>query len=281
MTIRQALTWGAQALAAVPDPALDAEALLSHVMCEPPMQLRLKAQQSLTPQQEERFRALLLLRTQREPLHYVLGERCFYGYDFQVDGRVLIPRQETETLCELALARLAAQVAPRVLDVCTGSGAIAVVLKREAPHAEVTATDLSEGALAVARANATRLTARVRFAQGDLLAPVAGERFTLLVSNPPYIPAQACETLQPEVLREPRLALDGGADGLIFYGRFAVEAKGCLVPGGWMLLEVGDGQAQAVSELLLQAGGWEDIAAHRDLYGALRVVEARRAAAPA
>ena len=232
LTIRQAIRLGVQTLAAVPDPEPDTVALLCESTGWEPMLLRLNAQESLTPEQEERFRSLLLLRARREPLQYLLHTQNFYGRDFYVDSRVLIPRQETETLCELALERLNACAAPRALDVCSGSGAIAVTLRLECKKAEVTATELDEAALAVARDNAQRNCAKVRFLQGDLLEPVRGERFDVIASNPPYIASEACDTLQPEVLREPRMALDGGADGLDFYRRLAREAPLCLNAGG-------------------------------------------------
>jgi len=280
MTIRQAIQHGVKTLAGVPDPEPDTLALLCEATGEEALPLRLRAQESLTREQEERFRSLLLLRARREPLQYMLGHQCFYGYDFLVDARVLIPRQETETLCEQALACMKAMQTPRVLDVCTGSGAIAVTLKREYPAAQVTAIDLSAEALTVARGNAQRNGAEVRFLQGDLLAPVAGERFDVLVSNPPYVTSLECDHLQPEVMREPRMALDGGADGLDFYRRLAAEAPNILIPGGVMLVEVGDDQAEAVGKLFADEGSLGQPEIYRDLYGAQRVVAVRREAFP-
>lgn len=280
MTIRQAIQLGVEALADVPDPETDTLALLCETTGEETLRLRLRAQEPLTTKQEERFRSLLLLRAHREPLQYMLGYQCFYGYDFHVDPRVLIPRQETETLCEQALIQMRRYPTPRVLDVCTGSGAIAITLKREHPNAIVTATDLSPEALSVARANAEQNHAEVRFLQGDLLAPVSGERFDVLVSNPPYVMSRACDELQPEVMREPRMALDGGADGLDFYRRLAAEAPACLASGGALLMEVGDGQAEAVAQLLSGSSCFTAPEIYRDLYGAQRVVAAHREAFP-
>ena len=196
-----------------------------------------------------------------------------------MDSRVLIPRQETETLCELGLAHLHGIRAPRVLDLCTGSGALAVAIKTECPRAEVTAADLSADALDVAMENARRNGADVRFLQGDLFAPVAGERFDLVVSNPPYIPSADCDTLQPEVRREPRMALDGGNDGLCFYRRIVAEAPAHLTTGGMLAVEVGDGQAAAVAALFASAG-LTGTAVHNDLYGMARVVCALAADQP-
>lgn len=278
-TIREAITLGRQALAAVPDPEVDALALLGEATGLSPLNLRLRAMESLKPEQEERYRSLLLLRAQREPLQYLLGTQCFFGFDFAVDSRVLIPRQETEMLCELALLAMKGHAAPAVLDLCTGSGAIAVTLKRMRPDAAVTAADVSADALAVAAANAARNGAEVRFVQGDLLAPLQGERFDLIVSNPPYIDSAACEALQPEVRREPRLALDGGADGLDFYRRLAAGAPACLTHRGQLMVEVGDTQAAQVAALFIEKGDLTDAAIHRDLYGMERFVTARLAEA--
>ena len=280
MTVQEAIRLGTQTLAAAPDPKLDAVALLANVFSDRPLAMYMRAQENLTPEQEARYRALLLLRAQRRPLQYMLGTQCFYGYDFRVDQRVLIPRQETELLCEHAIKALEAYTAPKVLDVCTGSGAIAVVIKRECLQADVTAVDISEDALAVARENANHNHARIRFMQGDLLVPVAGEQFDLIVSNPPYIASHECDTLQPEVLYEPRLALDGGVDGLDFYRRLITESPALLSAGGWLMMEVGDQQARQVSALLAAEGTLTDVHIHEDYRKFERFVTARRAAFP-
>lgn len=280
VTIGQAIQLGAELLQMVPDPQVDAIALLEKVMGRTPLELRLHPQDTLTAEQEERFRSLLLLRSQREPLQYLLGTQCFYGLEFAVDPRVLIPRPETETLCELALRELGRTRRPRVLDLCTGSGAIAVTLKKLCPQAEVTACDISDGALAVAKQNAIRNDVEVRFVQGDFLVPVAGEQYDLIACNPPYIESTECETLQPEVTREPRLALDGGADGLAFYRRLAADAPACLVQGGWMIAEVGDQQARQVAALLSATPLFSAVETHPDLCGVQRFVSARRAPSP-
>ncbi len=280
LTIRQAIALGIKTLAMVPDPELDSVSLLSEVTGDAPMAVRLKAQECLTPKQEERFRSLLLLRATRRPLQYVLGVQCFYGFDFVVDERVLIPRQETETLCELALQATEKLTAPAVLDVCAGSGALAVTIKRLRPSARVVAVDISGDALALARENARRNQADVAFLQGDLLAPVQGQRFDLIVSNPPYIATAACDTLQPEVRFEPRLALDGGADGLDFYRRLARQAPDRLCQNGYLMVEVGDDQAADVAGIFRDTGMLAHVAIHRDLYGKDRFVTAQRAAFP-
>lgn len=280
ITTGQAIRLGAEQLREVPDPQVDTIALLENVTGKTPLELRLHPQDTLTAEQEERFRSLLLLRSRREPLQYLLGTQCFYGLEFAVDERVLIPRPETETLCELALRELDHTAHPHVLDLCTGSGAIAVTLKKHCPQAEVTACDISPEALAVAKRNAILNDVDVRFLQGDLLAPIAGEQYDLIACNPPYIESLECETLQPEVIREPRLALDGGADGLSFYRRLAADVPACLGKGGWMIVEVGDRQAEQVAGLLSDTKMFFTVETHLDLYGIKRFVSARRTPSP-
>jgi len=276
MTVREALKSGAEALAAVPDPQLDAELLLCDVMRMRRMNLLLAAAQPLTAAQEARYRALLLRRAAREPLQYILGTQSFYGMELRVDPRVLIPRQETETLCERALESLRGVQNPRVADLCTGSGAIAILIKHSRPDAAVFATELSPQALELARENAESIGADVQFRQGDLLKPLEGQTFDCLVSNPPYIPSAALETLQPEVRLEPRMALDGGADGLLFYRRLAAEAPDYLKPEGKLLMEFGDGQARDVRAIFAETRRFSGLRVHLDLYGRPRILEAAR-----
>lgn len=275
MTIRQALQSAAHTLeaAGVPDARTDAEWLLAHVTGQSRMELRLAASTELTRQQERRFSSLLLSRAQRCPLQYLLGTQDFYGLSIAVDERALIPRQETEELCQWGLSLLESLSSPCALDLCTGSGAIAIALKRNCSRAQVYASDLSIPALSLARENARANGAEIRFFQGDLWEPLAGLRFDLIVSNPPYIPSAECGTLQAEVLREPRMALDGGPDGLAFYRRIAEGAAAHLNPGGWLLLEVGQGEAADVVRLLT-AAGLADGTVRSDIYGVARMVGA-------
>ena len=277
MTIKQAILQAVEAFdkAGVPDPRIDAELILCHLTGLNRMSMLMQGATELTSEQEQRFSSLLLSRTQRKPLQYLLGTQVFYGLDFQVDSRVLIPRQETETLCEWGIQHLHRMQHPKALDLCTGSGAIAVTLKHECPHADVTAADLSTDALAVASSNAKLNRADIRFVQGDLWQPVEGEVFDLILSNPPYIPTQDCETLQQEVMQEPRMALDGGADGLDFYRRIANGALSHLSPAGMIAVEVGISEAQDVASLFTNAG-LHDVQIIKDLYGVERIVSARR-----
>jgi release factor glutamine methyltransferase len=219
----------------------------------------------------------------REPLAYLIGRREFFSLDFEVTPAVLIPRPETETLVGAALEFIAAHPDSRVLDLGTGSGAIAVSIAASAPRARIVATDLSAAALAVARRNAERhgAGARVEFRRADLFEPLDSGaplgRFDLIVSNPPYIEDAALASLAPEVARfEPRCALVGGPDGLDFYRRIARAAREHLEPGGATMLEVGAGQAGRVAALLADAG-MAPAAVINDLAAVARVVVARRA----
>lgn len=272
MKIFEALNAAQARLAAVPDPRLDAEYLLSHVLALPRLEMLLQKRRELTAEEEAAFDALLCRREEREPLQYILGNQPFMGFSFRTDPRALIPRNDTETLCQEALA--AARSGDRVLDLCTGSGAVGIALKKLNPSLTVTLADVSPAALALARENADALGADVRIAEGDLFSPVQGETFDVIVSNPPYIPEPLRGRLQAEVEREPALALFAGADGLDFYRRIAAEAPARLSKGGKLLLEIGDGQGEAVGALLSPA--FHSIALVRDLNGLPRVLRAER-----
>lgn len=275
MTILEAVRLGTDTLHEVPDPRVDAELLLGYVLRMRRMDLSLYPEQTLTPDQEKAYLHALQRRAGRKPLQYILGTQSFCGCEIRVTEAVLIPRPETEILCELALKRMETIQNPAVADICTGSGAIAVAVKTARPDADVWATELSADALRVARDNAQRNGADVTIVQGDLMEPLQGKTFDMILSNPPYIKAGELDTLQPEVLREPRMALDGGDDGLDFYRRLAQETPRYLTPGGSVLLELGDGQAQAVSALFLYTNRFADIRVHHDLFGKPRVLEAQ------
>lgn len=218
------------------------------------------------------YRSLLAARSRHVPLQHLTGEQEFMGYPFLVNEHVLIPRQDTECLVEAAVKQIKKKSGNiTMLDLCTGSGCIAVSLKKLLPKAHVTATDLSKEALAVAKENAGRLQADISFLQGDLFEPVTGQ-FDLIVSNPPYIEAETIGTLMPEVRdHEPRQALCGGADGLDFYRRIAKEAPAYLKPGGALYLEIGCEQGKAVMALLLE-NGFEKVSCLQDLAGLDRIV---------
>lgn len=259
--------------AGIPDPEVDAALLLSHVTGQPPLSLRLDMTTALPDDVLTRFDALVSRRLTRQPLQYLLHTQPFLGRDFYVDERVLIPRPETELLAERAIAALREHPHPIALDLCCGSGALAVSMALEMPGAQVHAADLSPDALAVTAKNAELLGASVTLHQGDLFVAVPTIAFDVIVSNPPYIPSADCLTLQEEVRREPMMALDGGTDGLNFYRRIASDAPKFLRPGGVLLLEVGFDQAEAVMALLAD---FADVQAHEDYQHIPRMIEARK-----
>jgi release factor glutamine methyltransferase len=242
----------------VESPRLQAEWLLAHVLGLPRLQLYLNFERRLTDAEADRARLLIKRRGQREPLQHVLGSACFCGLELTVNRHVLVPRPETEVLAEHAgqfLTRIASE-APAVLDFGTGSGCLAICLAVKCPRARVHALDISAEALAVARANAAahHVSDRITFGLGDGLAALEPAlEFDLMVANPPYIPTAEIATLMPEVRdHDPRLALDGGADGLACYRQLAAQAGRRLRAGGRMLLEFGDGQAEALRDLFDQ-----------------------------
>jgi len=263
----------------VRSPRLDAEYLLAHVLGIKRLELYLDHDRPLEAAEVDLLRELVRRRGRREPLAYVLGSWSFYGLELRCDPRALVPRPETEILVECCLTLLAGVEAPRIVDVGTGTGAIALALAARLPEAGVTAIDISPGALALAAENAAAnaLDDRVEFLEGDLLAPVAGRRFDLVVSNPPYV-ADGDE-VDPEVADfEPAaLAVYAGGDGRAILERLATGATDVLCPGGHLAVELGDGQAPWFAERLTGLG-YEAAEVTRDLRGVERVVSARHAA---
>jgi release factor glutamine methyltransferase len=291
-TLRFALDEAEKVLAEGPHPERarrDTEALLVHVlkMNVPEANLAwLIAHdgEPLAPDPADTFCDLVERRLFGEPIQYITGETEFYGLPFRVNRDVLIPRPETEHLVEKTIAlaqefrRTGTIPAPRILDVGTGSGAIAVALAHALPFAEITATDISPAALAVAKDNAARnsVAHRVRFVEGDLLDPVVGEQFDIVVSNPPYVQVSDRNTLDEEVRNyEPAQALFAGEDGLAVCRRLIPTAFSALGIGGFLLLEIGYGQQQAMQELLKHEG-FIGIEFTADLQGIPRVAAARR-----
>ncbi len=239
----------------VSSPRLDAEVLLAHVLGVPRIRLYTEFDKPLEPAEVAAYREAVRRRARREPVAYITGEREFWSLRLRVDPRVLIPRPETEVLVETCLARMGAEGV--LLDLGTGSGAVALALLSERPGWRAVGVDVSAGALEVARGNARSLglAERLDLRAGDLYGPVAGERFDLIVSNPPYVPSAELDRLEPEVSRyEPRGALDGGPDGLAVLRRIAGRARHHLEPGGFLAVEIGAGQGPAVRQLLEGAG---------------------------
>jgi release factor glutamine methyltransferase len=277
-TIMKVLGWtqGRFAERGLSTPRLDAEVLLAHVLGRDRVGLYTHFDQPLAGEELARFRELIKRRLGGESVAYLVGHREFRSLDLAVDARVLVPRPDTETLVEAALALLPPPraEAPRVVDVGTGSGAIAIAIAVARPDVTVEAVDRSPDAAEVARANAARHAPAVVVHVGDLLGPVEGP-IDLVVSNPPYIPSGEIAGLPAEVQREPRLALDGGADGLEVVRRLVAQAVPRLVVGGALAIEIGQGQAGATAALFA-ASGLVEIARHRDLGGVERVVTGRR-----
>jgi len=278
-SLRHHLELGNAALKDGPHPERarrDAELLLMHTLERSRAWLIAHAEEELSGSQAAAYTALVSLRRKGEPIQYITGEAEFYGLPFLVTRDVLIPRPETEHLVEKALELAGRVVSPRIVDVGTGSGAIAVALAHKLPCAQIAAIDISSRALAVAEENAKRNGVAVRFLLGDLLAPVAGEIFEIIVSNPPYVPTVDRDTLSVEVREyEPALALFAGGDGLDVYRRLIPAAFDALTPGGFVALEIGYGQSTAV-EALLASAGFEQIVFVPDLQGIPRVACAQR-----
>jgi release factor glutamine methyltransferase len=259
-------------------PRLTAELLLAHALGCDRVRLYLDFDKPLGDPELARYRDLVRRRADGEPTAWLTGAREFAGRRFAVDARVLVPRPETEHVLEAALAALPEGGA--ALDLGTGSGILAISLALGRPGARVTAVDVSPDALAVARANAAALSAEVTFLQGDLFVPLpAGARFDVVVSNPPYVPTGELAGLSREVQREPRLALDGGPDGLAVLRRLVAAAPAFLRPGGALVLEMHESHEGSLPALCL-AAGFASAEARRDLAGLPRLTVARMAAGP-
>lgn len=277
MTIGEWLRHAKDALAesGCPDPQIDSRWIAEDTLGLSRSEMHFETDRSLSPEEHERLEALLQRRVQGEPVQYLLNSACFMGLNFYVDSRVLIPRQDTETLVEAVIVALRQLEKPRMLDLCAGSGAIGLSVKTLVPGADVTLADCSRDALEVVRENARRLGVDVEIRHGDLFRAVWHQKFDLIASNPPYIPTGDLPLLQREVQREPQLALDGGGDGLEFYRRIAADAPEHLNPGGSIYLEVGAGQADAVRALLTERMECAEAGVINDLNGIPRVVWAR------
>jgi len=256
-------------------PRLDAELLLAEALGTDRIRLVIEADRGLTDAELGRFRELIRRRRSGEPVAYILGRREFYGLGFTVDRRGLVPRPDTETLVEVALERTRARsMFGRALDLCTGTGCVAIAFAKARPTWRVTASDVSAEAAELAWENARRLGVAftVGVHQGDLFEPHGEQRFELVVANPPYIPTGDIAGLEPDIREfEPRLALDGGADGLDLVRAIVAGAPARLEPGGVLALEIQYDQAARTRELF-EAAGFADLAVRRDCGGRERVV---------
>jgi len=277
-TIQRVLTWTGDFFKkrALDSPRLTAELLLAHALGCDRVKLYTDYDRPLNKEELATYRALVDRRARGEPTFYLLGAKEFFGRRFEIDARVLVPRPETELVAEAALERLPKDFTGSVLDLCTGSGCLGLTLAAERPALKLVATDASGPALSLARANARTLglEARTELFEGDLFAPLADRRFAMIVANPPYLESATIATLAPEVQREPRLALDGGPDGLLLIRRIVADAPGHLAPQGFLILEIGEGQGAALLELF-KAGGFVDASVRKDLAGLPRIGLAR------
>ena len=280
MTYEEALREGIRSLRAhdIPDAEVDAHLLIEHVSGFDRTRYFLRSRDEMPAKQQEEYLRLIDERGKRIPLQHLTGTQEFCGIEFRVSPDVLIPRQETELLVMRACSLLEERESARVLDMCTGSGCIAVsiahLLSGLPVRISMTASDISSEALAVAEENARRNSTEVSFVQGDLFENTEGV-FDLIVSNPPYIRTDVIPSLMPEVRgHDPLTALDGGEDGLYFYREITRRAPQYLAEGGWLLFEIGSDQAADVSLLMKQAG-FKDITVRKDLSGLDRIVEGR------
>jgi release factor glutamine methyltransferase len=280
-TLADWLTYGEAQLKLGPHPEkarLDAESLLLGRIAQNKAWMLAHPDAHLSTYEADAYMGTLEERVRGEPIQYIQEYTEFYGLPIRVTPAVLIPRPETELLVERAILWMRTADRPHILDIGTGSGCIAVALARHLTDARITASDISAAALEVAEFNAVQnaVADRIRFLHGDLLAPVAGETFDIIVSNPPYVPTADRPSLSVEVRdHEPALALFAGGDGLDLYRRIAPAAHAALVPGGYLLLEIGFGQQVAVTALL-EASGFQSIETFPDLQGIPRVVCALR-----
>ncbi len=264
--------------AGVPEPDLDARYLVEFVGGFSEAGYLLDRDKQIPGDQLEKLEELASRRCGREPLQYILGSQEFMGLPFICNKDCLIPRQDTEILVERAMAAVAdlrkERTALRYLDLCTGSGCVAISLTKLAGIGEAEATDISEAALSVARRNAELNKTDLKIYCSDLFEKVKG-KFNIITANPPYIDTGLINTLIPEIWKyEPMTALDGGDDGLSFYRRITAKAREYLEAGGYLLFETGDTQGEAVSQLMRSAG-FENVGIHKDLAGLDRVVEGK------
>ncbi|MEL7238982.1 MAG: peptide chain release factor N(5)-glutamine methyltransferase [Planctomycetota bacterium] len=270
----------------VDSPRLSAEMLLAHVLELQRIELYTNFDRPLSPGELKQYRELVQRAANQEPVRYLTGTAPFYGLDFKVSAAVLIPRPDTETLVETVLHHQklatddAALASPRIADLCTGSGCIAIALAKHLTEAQIVAVEIDEAAADVAKQNAADLGVedRVDVRLGDLLKPLAGEPpFTIITANPPYIPSAAIDQLDRNVRDyEPRLALDGGDDGLDLHRRLLADTPRHLVEGGRLYVEMQFDQGPALLDLAKQSGHWSDVQILKDLAGRDRVLMARR-----
>lgn len=265
--------------AKIDTPGLDAEVLLAEVLHADRLSLYVHPEKILTDEEISRFENFVERRAKKIPVAYITGKKEFFGMNFFVTPEVLIPRPDTEILVQFvinALKNFSGGV--KIADIGTGSGAICISILKNLPNATAATVDISPGAIEVAKRNAENLQVadRINFFPGNMFEPLSGKKFDCIVSNPPYIPTDEIKNLQPEVKTEPKIALDGGADGLNFYRQLVKVAPDFLLPNGFFVFEIGIGQAEEVKKIIRRDEKFCEIKILKDLSGIDRVVTARK-----
>lgn len=274
MTIKQAITKGMIMLKSnnVESPKLKARLLLQYVLDKPRQYIIVYDNKEINKQQQWQYFVNIEKLTKGIPLQHITHRQEFMKMDFFVDENVLIPRPDTEILVEEVIKIAQKYNSPRILDLCTGSGAIAISLKKFVPNADITAVDISEKALEIAQKNAEKLEAKINFVKSNLFDKLDNKKFDIIVSNPPYIRKDEIKKLSEEVQKEPKIALDGGEDGLDFYRIIAEQAINYLKTGSFLCFEIGYNQKNDVIKIIEDEQNYKNTYCKKDLYGNDRII---------
>lgn len=274
MTIKQAITKGMIMLKSnnVESPKLKARLLLQYVLDKPRQYIIVYDNKEIDKQQQWQYFVNIEKLTKGIPLQHITHRQEFMKMDFFVDENVLIPRPDTEILVEEVIKIAQKYNSPRILDLCTGSGAIAISLKKFVPNADITAVDISEKALEIAQKNAKKLETKINFLKSDLFDKLDNKKFDIIVSNPPYIRKDEIKKLSEEVQKEPKIALDGGEDGLDFYRIITEQAINYLKTGSFLCFEIGYNQKNDVIKIIEDEQNYKNIYCKKDLYGNDRII---------
>ena len=274
MTIKQAITKGMIMLKSnnVESPKLKARLLLQYVLDKPRQYIIVYDNKEIDKQQQWQYFVNIEKLTKGVPLQHITHRQEFMKMDFFVDENVLIPRPDTEILVEEVIKIAQKYDSPRILDLCTGSGAIAISLKKFVPNADITAVDISEKALEIAQKNAKKLETKINFLKSDLFDKLDNKKFDIIVSNPPYIRKDEIKKLSEEVQKEPKIALDGGEDGLDFYRIIAEQAINYLKTGSFLCFEIGYNQKNDVIKIIEDEQNYKNTYCKKDLYGNDRII---------
>lgn len=274
MTIKQAITKGMIMLKSnnVESPKLKARLLLQYVLDKPRQYIIVYDNKEIDKQQQWQYFVNIEKLTKGVPLQHITHRQEFMKMDFFVDENVLIPRPDTEILVEEVIKIAQKYNSPRILDLCTGSGAIAISLKKFVANADITAVDISEKALEIAKRNAEKLEAKINFVKSDLFDKLDNRKFDIIVSNPPYIRKDEIKKLSEEVQKEPKIALDGGEDGLDFYRIITEQAINYLKTGSFLCFEIGYNQKNDVIKIIEDEQNYKNTYCKKDLYGNDRII---------